>query len=169
MFRIMIFLLLAWATVCSATDGRAADQVRAFTRFSAEMPDGWTGDEPEGFAKPEDDRYMLVFTRRDEEGENIKAAVTVFLLPPLRENTEEIAAKLASMQKNSSSPYQDGLFRAFRGEPQTQFKAPALTRVRSTDRHLLIIIVQDPENLGGERIFASLKALTPDAGEALGR
>ncbi|MDR1660104.1 MAG: protoporphyrinogen oxidase, partial [Desulfovibrio sp.] len=131
---------------------------------------GWDGEETSGFTGEKGNEYMLVFKKHDEAGENIKGVVSVFLLPPLRDSPAEIAGKLASMQENSTTPCQEGNFWTFSGEPRTQgFKAPAVTRVNATPKHVLIIIVQDPEHLGGDKLFASLKGLTPESREALGR
>ncbi|MDR3357361.1 MAG: protoporphyrinogen oxidase [Desulfovibrio sp.] len=148
----------------------AQARIKTFTHFSADLPDGWDGEENAGFTKEKGNEYMLVFKRHDDTGENIKGVVSVFLLPPLHDSPAEIAGKLARMQENSTTPYQSGNFWTFSGEPRTQgFKAPAVTRVNATPRHVLIIIVQDPEQLGGDTIFAGLRSLTPEGREVLGR
>ncbi|MDR1776358.1 MAG: protoporphyrinogen oxidase [Desulfovibrio sp.] len=141
-----------------------------FAHFSVDLPADWNGEESSNFTPERGGEYMLVFKRHDEAGENIRGVVSVFLLPPLSNTTEEIAEKLAGMQEDSSPPQKDGNFWTFTGEPRTQgFKASAQTWVNSSPAHVLIVIVQDPDKLGGEKIFTDLRALTPEAKEVLGR
>ncbi|MDR2744522.1 MAG: protoporphyrinogen oxidase [Desulfovibrio sp.] len=160
---LLLFLFFGLAAPAQA-------QMITFTHFSADLPDGWDGEETIGFTGEKGNEYMLVFKKHDDAGENIRGVVSVFLLPPLRGSPEEIAGKLAFMQENSTAPCQNGLFWTFSGEPRTQgFKAPAVTWVNVTPKHVLIIIVQDPEQLGGDKLFSSLKGLTPEGRETLGR
>jgi hypothetical protein len=148
----------------------AQAQTKTFTHFSADLPDGWEGEENSGFTDGKGNEYMLIFKKHDDTGENIKGVVSLFLLSPLPDSPAEIAGKLASMQENSTTPYQDGNFWTFTGEPRTQgFKSSAVTRVNATPKHVLIIIVQDPEQLGGDKVFSSLRGLTPEGKEILGR
>ena len=163
---ILLFLFIG-LIICPAEPASA--RTTTYTHFGADLPDGWDGEENTGFAGEKDNEYMLVFKIHDEEGENIRGVVSVFLLPPLSDSVENIAAKLAAMQNNSTKPQQEGRFWTFSGEPRTQFKASAITRVSATQGHILVIIVQDPGQLGGERLVDSLRGLTPEAREALGR
>jgi hypothetical protein len=160
---VLFFLLIGLAAPVQA-------QTKIFTYFSADLRDGWDGEENVGFTGEKGNEYMLVFKKHDDTGENIKGVVSLFLLPPLPHGPAEIAGKLASMQEGSTTPHQEGNFWTFSGEPRTQgFKAPAVTWVNATSKHTLVVIVQDPEQLGGKELFASLKGLTPEAEEALGR
>ncbi|MDR3319609.1 MAG: protoporphyrinogen oxidase [Desulfovibrio sp.] len=166
-FAISLLLLISLAWPASA-------QTKTFAHFSAKLPDGWDGEENSGFTSKRSNEYMLVFKIHDAEGENIKGVVSVFLLPPLLGGIEGVAKKLAAMQENSTVPHpeegSDGHFWIFGGEPRTQgFKAPAVTRVNVTPDHVLIVIVQDPEHFGGDKLFDNLRGVTPEAKEALGR
>ncbi|MDR1660266.1 MAG: protoporphyrinogen oxidase, partial [Desulfovibrio sp.] len=54
-------------------------QIKTFTHFGADLPDGWDGEETSGFTGEKGNEYMLVFKKHDEAGENIKGVVSVFL------------------------------------------------------------------------------------------
>ncbi|MDR0816642.1 MAG: protoporphyrinogen oxidase [Desulfovibrio sp.] len=164
MSRAVVLLLLLTLTAV------AHAETAAFSQFSADLPPGWSGEENTGFSSKRGDEYMLVFNKYDADRENILGVVSIYLLPPLPESAKEIAKKLASNQEESSTPRKEDFFWTFSGEPRTQgFKAPAVTLVNATPARVLIIIVQDPENAGGNELLASLKGLTPEAREVLGR
>ncbi|MDR2850644.1 MAG: protoporphyrinogen oxidase [Desulfovibrio sp.] len=158
---IATLLLLCLAGVANA-------EHRGFTQFDVDLPEGWDGEETENFLGGNKDSYMLVLGRKDAEGENFLAQVSVFLLPPLDGTPETIAKKMASMQDNVSTPQKEGKFWTFTGEPRTpSLKSPAVTRIRTTERYVLVIIAQDPQALGAESVVASLRGVTPEAKEAL--
>ena len=64
----------------------------------------------------------------------------------------------------------EGEFYTFQGEPRTTIvHGLATTRVRVNPERMLIIIAQDPGGQEAEEIFASLRGLSPEARELLGR
>lgn len=167
MVRLLLFSSLL--LLCCAVEAQAED--RAFSKFSADLPEGWTGEEQTAFSVGRDDEYMLVLGKRDAAGEKFVAQVSIFLLPNLpKESAENFAKKMAELQSDASAPHKEGNFWRFAGEPRNQsFKAPAENYVTATPERILIIIAQDPHNLGADKIIASLKGLEPDARDLLGR
>ena len=158
-----VFMAMA-ITIRAEEQGR-----REFSQFSAILPNGWDGDEQTGFISDNPDEYQLTLglTRDD----NFVAQVSVFLLPNKPKATAEKAARqLAEAQGDASEPRQEGNFWVFTGEPRTRaMKGRAQTLVNATPETMLIIIAQDPENLGAAGIVQSLRGLTPIAASLLGR
>ena len=154
-----------------ATSSTAKPGERSFSRFAATLPSGWSGEERSGFSSGSPEEYMLVLGVQDAAGERFLAQVSIFMLPNVKKiDAQAFARQMAELQGDASEPRQEGQFQAFTGEPRTQaLQGRASTRVAATPERLLIIIVQDPENLGGEQVAASLRGLSPEAKELLGR
>lgn len=165
-FRALACLVLAWPfALFAATSGDG------FARFSVELPAGWGGDEQTGFVSDDPDEYQLTFTRPDEAGDEILGQVSIYMLPNKPgTNARETAARLAEAQGGSSEPKEENGMWVFRGEPRTRaMRGEAITMVNANPQRLLIIIAQDPKNLGSRQIIDSLRAKTPEARELLGR
>ena len=161
---LMLFLIL-----CCAVPAQA--EQRSFTLFSADLPEGWDGDERQGFKSGNPEEYMLILGHSDASREGYDALISIFVLPnDQRDDSPGLAQKLAQFQANASTPRPQGGFWSFNGEPRSQsFNAPAVTRVATTPQKVFIAIVQDPEQKGGEKIFSSLKGLTPETQKLLGQ
>ncbi len=144
---------------------------REFSRFAASLPPGWDGEERTGFSSGADEEYMLVLGVQDAAGERFLAQVSVFVLPNSKGSTaEDFARQMAELQGDATAPRGEGNFQVFSGEPRTQaLRGRATTMVSATPERLLIIIVQDPEALGGAEVAAGLRGLTPETRELLGR
>ena len=178
--RSLLFFLLFF--ICALTMSSAAHagqpasdtngtEARNFTRFSAVLPAGWDGEERTGFHSGKDEECMLILGAKDEAGENYRGLVSVFVLPNDKQATSESFARdLTRFQVDATEPTEEGHFWAFTGEPRSQaFKAPALTKVHATPDTVLIAIIQDPEGLGGQAVFESLRGLTPQTRQLLGK
>ncbi|MDE5878505.1 MAG: protoporphyrinogen oxidase, partial [Desulfovibrio sp.] len=82
----------------------------------------------------------------------------------------DFARQMAELQGDATEPREEGRFWVFEGEPRTQaLRGRATTMVTATPERLLIIIVQDPEELGGADVAASLRGLDDEARALLGR
>ncbi len=178
--RISVFfpLLLACVLVlgsgvlaANAASEASSAATRDFARFSAKLPEGWDGEERTGFRSGNDEECMLILGLKDPSGDNYRALVSVFVLPNEKNATSQsIAEDLRQFQAEATEPQQDGHFWSFSGEPRSQaFKSSALTRVHATSDMVLIAIIQDPENQGALAVFDSLKGLTPQTRDLLGR
>ena len=147
-------LLLCLAVPAVAADKPADKQTRtekqahkdrlppatAFERFSAVLPQGWSGEDQSGFSSGNNQEYMLSI------------------------------GQLAQMQDHPGPVTEKDGFQCFTGEPRSKISSgEALTRVRATPDLMLIIVSQDPRNLGAEKVFQSLVPLTPDAKKLLER
>ncbi|MBQ9407283.1 MAG: protoporphyrinogen oxidase [Desulfovibrio sp.] len=166
--RTLIALMLT--LMCSVVTAGAEEH--AFTLFSADLPDGWGGDEKEGFTFGEGgEGYMLILTCPGADGESIAAAVSLFVLPNIHhDDSATHAAKLAKLQENASAPRPDGPFWAFTGQPHSRsIDAPAVTRVNVTPEKALIAIVQDTGEHGAEQVFRSVRGLTDESRTLLGQ
>lgn len=167
--------LLFWLALCFflfSQPANAENGERAvFKSFSLVLPPGWEGEEQTGFISGDPEEYLLVIGKKDEEGERFLAQASVYLLPNKPGASPESAAKkLAEAQSDASSPVKEGKLWAFTGEPRSNVvKGMAKTLVNASKDKLLIIIVQDPENMGGEAVLASLSGESPEARELLGR
>lgn len=171
MRRLALPLLLLLCCL-AAGQNQARAEIRAFSRFSVDLPEGWDGEERIGIIRSEStEEYMLTLGLQDREQKKFLAQVSIFLLPNQDGSTgEAFAQKLAELQANTSIPRREGSFWVFTGEPRSQtLKAPAITRVNVTPTRVLIIIAQDPGGMGAESVFSSLRGLTPEARELLGR
>lgn len=144
---------------------------RSFSRFAATLPPGWDGEERSGFSSGAPEEYMLVLGVQDEAGERFLAQVSVFVLPNLKGSTaRDFARGMAELQGDATEPREEGGFWTFSGEPRTQaLRGRATTQVAATPERLLIIITQDPEELGGSQVAASLRGLDDEARVLLGR
>ncbi|MDR1857235.1 MAG: protoporphyrinogen oxidase [Desulfovibrio sp.] len=177
MIRMTAFwMLLLFALL--AAPGNAPAAPMEFLHFSADLPNGWSGE----FQDTSDngvERYMLVMGVRDEAEDVYRAMVSVFLLPPLPDVDKggtgddlarEVAEKFAGMQVDASEPRKEGRLWTFTGEPRTRtFKARAVTYVNADARNVLVVICQDPNELGAKQVFESLRGLTERGKELLGR
>lgn len=162
-------MLLPGLCLCSLL--YAAEIERDFAQFGLILPDQWDGDEQTGFVSNNPDEYQLTLGRKDESGDSFLARVSIFILPNKNGvDSREAARRLAEAQGGSSEPGQEGKLWIFTGEPRSQaLKGIATTMVNATPEKMLIIIAQDPQNLGSDRILESLHGLTPQAKELLGR
>lgn len=164
--------LVLWLVFLVATSAQAQEsRTVQFSRFSVELPAGWDGDEQTGFISDNPEEYSLTLGHKDQSGDNFISQVTIYLLPNKPGvNAREAAKKLTEAQGDSTEPVQDGIFWSFRGEPRSRtIKGMATTFVNADPDTLLIIIAQDPENMGAEALIDSLRGLTPKAKQLLGR
>ncbi|MGE9985912.1 protoporphyrinogen oxidase [Desulfovibrio sp. SGI.169] len=163
--RLCLLLLL----LCCAIPAQAAQ--RSFTQFSADLPDGWDGQERTAFSTGSQDEYMLVLGKQDQERERFLAQISIYLLPNTPKSTAEgFARSMTELQGDATEPRREGHFWTFSGVPRNQtVKGQAVTRVAATPEWLLIIIAQDPEQMGADKIVDSLRGVTPEARAILGR
>lgn len=167
-YAFCLFLILLAPAVMAENSGiRHMD----FARFGADLPPEWDGDEQTGFISDNPEEYALTLGRKDEKGDNFIAQISIYLLPNKPGATAEAAARtLAEAQGDTSEPVRNGSFWQFTGEPRSRtIKGMATTMVNTTPERMLIIIAQDPQNLGAAEIVKSLTGLTPEARELLGR
>ena len=153
------------------TPAQDAPAGRSFSRFAAQLPPGWDGEERTGFSSGAPEEYMLVLGVQDEAAERFLAQVSVFVLPNIKGSTaEDFARGMAELQGDATEPREEGRFWIFEGEPRTQaLRGRATTSVAATPERLLILITQDPENLGGKEVAASLRGLDDETRALLGR
>lgn len=142
-----------------------------FSQFSMLLPEGWDGEEQTGFISDNPEEYTLTLGKKDAAGDKFLAQLTIYLLPNKPGTNAETAAKtLAEAQVDTTPPRQNGNFWQFTGEPRTRtIRGMATTMVNATPENLLIIIAQDPEQLGSEQILSTLKGETDRARKLLGR
>ena len=166
MRRLLFTTLLV---LCLAVSAQA--ETRAFTLFSADLPQGWDGEENMGFKSGNPNECMLILGLANAKRDGYDALVSLFVLPnDQKEDSASVANKLAPLQANSSTPRPQGAFWTFSGEPRSQtFPAPGVTKVSATPDKVFIAIIQDPDQRGAEAVFASLKGLTPEAAKLLGQ
>ena len=166
MRRLLFTTLLV---LCLAVSAQA--ETRAFTLFSADLPQGWDGEENMGFKSGNPNECMLILGLANAKRDGYDALMSIFVLPnDQKEDSASVANKLAPLQANASTPRPQGHFWTFNGEPRSQtFPAPGVTKVSATPDKVLIAIVQDPDQRGAEAVFASLKGLTPEAVKLLGQ
>ena len=166
MRRLLFTTLLVF---CLAVSAQA--ETRAFTLFSADLPQAWDGEENRGFKSGNPNECMLILGLANAKRDGYDALVSIFVLPnDQKEDSASVANKLAPLQANASTPRPQGHFWTFNGEPRSQtFPAPGVTKVSATPDKVLIAIVQDPDQRGAEAVFASLKGLTPEAVKLLGQ
>ncbi len=170
LFCLLLILCLA-APALAADKEKAPEKQRkekvvpatAFERFSAVLPQGWSGEDQSGFSTGDNREYMLSIGKKGEKA--IEAQLTLFILPNERgQKAGEIAEQLSRMQDHPSAVAERDGFWSFTGEPRSKVSSgEALTRVRATPDLMLIIVSQDPKKLGAEKVFQSLAPLTPDA------
>ena len=165
MRRLMFITILV---LCLAVSAQA--ETRSFTLFSADLPQGWDGEENMGFKSGNPNECMLILGLANAKRDGYDALVSLFVLPnDQKEDSASVANKLAPLQANSSTPRPQGAFWTFNGEPRSQtFPAPGVTKVSATPDKVFIAIIQDPNQRGAEAVFASLKGLTPEAAKLLG-
>lgn len=163
-FFLILFPLFAFAE-------NAKFSYKEFAQFSAELPPGWSGDETNGFISDDPLEYMLAFTKKNMAEDAVEAQVTVYLLPNKpKKNAQESAVVLAASQADASAPMPDGKLWTFTGEPRSAaVKGKGQTWVNATPEKLLIIIAQNLENTGADKLVKSLKGLNADAKNLLGR
>lgn len=175
MKRLPIFLSLILLLCLAAPDTSAGkDTARqahteqaipatAFERFSAVLPQGWTGEDRSAFHTGRKEEYMLSLGKKGEKA--VEAQLTVFILPnEKKQSAKDLAGQLAQLQDHASAIAEKDGFWSFSGEPRSKISSgEALTRVRATPDLMLVIVSQDPRNLGAEKVFQSLVPLTPDA------
>ena len=166
MRRLMFITILV---LCLAVSAQA--ETRSFTLFSADLPQGWDGEENMGFKSGNPNECMLILGLANAKRDGYDALVSLFVLPKdQKEDSASVANKLAPLQANSSTPRPQGAFWTFNGEPRSQtFPAPGVTKVSATPDKVFIAIIQDPNQRGAEAVFASLKGLTPEAAKLLGQ
>ena len=149
----------------------AQAEPRSFTLFSADLPQGWDGEENMGFKSGNPEECMLILGLSNAKHDGYDALISIFVLPnEQKDDSAAVANKLAPLQANASTPRPQGPFWTFNGEPRSQsFPAHGVTKVNATPDKVFIAIVQDPEQHGAEAVFASLKGLTPEASKLLGQ
>lgn len=142
-----------------------------FGQFAVDLPEGWEGEEQTGFISDNPEEYMLTLGLKDAGGDKFVAQISIYLLPNKPgKNAEQAARTLAEAQGEPTEPEQRGNFWQFAGEPRSNMlKGRAVTMVNANKERLLIIIAQDPQGAGAEKIVTSLKGLTPRAQALLGR
>lgn len=164
-------LLLCLAVPAAAADKHAGKQPQkehlppatSFERFSAVLPQGWTGEDQSGFHTGDNREYMLMIGKKGDTA--FEAGLTLFILPNLKgEDAKNLAEQSARMQNNAGPVTEKDGFWSFTGEPRSKISGgEALTRVRATPELMLIIVSQDPKNLGAEKVFQSLVPISADA------
>ena len=166
MRRLLFTTLLV---LCLAVSAQA--ETRAFTLFSADLPQGWDGEENMGFKSGNPNECMLILGLANAKRDGYDALVSIFVLPnDQKEDSASVANKLAPLQANASTPRPQGPFWTFNGEVRSQiFPAPGVTKVSAPPGKGMVALVQDPEQRGAEAVFASLKGLTPEAAKLLGQ
>lgn len=166
-------LILAWmamfASPAAAADDARPASLKTFSLFSVLLPDGWSGEEDFGFHGGDDREYRLVLLKKGDSSPD--AQVTVFLIPnERRESAAVFAGKMAELQDNATPVTEEDGFQAFNGEMRSRItRGTCRTRVRATEDRVLIVIVGDPAGVGAEEVFRSLRGVTPEAAELLGR
>lgn len=142
-----------------------------FSQFSLSLPPNWDGDEQVGFISDNPAEYLLTLGHKDEAGDNFIAQVSIYLLPNTQGvDAQKAAQTLAEAQGESSEPTQAGKLWRFTGEPRARtVKGRATTWVNTDPKLMLIIIAQDPQNLGADEIVKSLKGNSPEVIRLLGR
>ena len=165
--RTLFFLSLLM--LCLTVTAQA--EPRSFTLFSADLPQGWDGEEKMGFKSGNPDECMLILGLSSEKKDDYAALISIFVLPNTQnDDSASLANKLAPLQANASQPRPQGPFWTFNGELRSQaFPAPGVTKVNATADKVIIAIVQDPDQRGAEAVFASLKGLTPETRKLLGQ
>lgn len=155
--------------LCLAVSAQA--ETRSFTLFSADLPQGWDGEESMGFKSGNPNECMLILGLSNAKHDGYDALISIFVLPNERnDDSATVANGLAPLQPNSSTPRPQGPFWTFNGEPRSKtFNAPGVTKVSTTPDKVFIAIVQDPDQRGAEAVFASLKGLTPEVAKLLGK
>lgn len=163
------FTILTLVFFVNAAFAGGTEQV--FSEFAATLPDGWSGEERKDFLGKKGDEYMLVLGVLDEGQEKFLAQTSIYFLPNInKENARDFAVKMAEAQGGASELSEDGNFWVFTGEPRTQtVTGRAKTMVAADPEYLLIIISQDPENLGADKVIQSLRGTTEAARKLLGR
>lgn len=144
---------------------------REFNRFALTLPEGWDGEEQTGFVTDNPDEYQLTLGKKEENENKFAARISVFMLPNASgTNAEDAAEKLTEAQGDPTAPIRENGLWTFEGEPRSHaLKGRAKTWVNTNPRFMLIIIAQDPSGLGAEEIVKSMRGLTPEAKELLGR
>lgn len=162
----ILVIVLACPAICAA-DG----QSREFSEFSLVMPAGWDGEEQKGFVSDNPDEYLLTLGKKDEKEDHFEAQVSIFLLPNRQgASARDAATTLADAQGESSEPVLENGLYVFSGEPRSNVvKGIAKTFVNTTPEKMLIIIAQDPKQLGSAQILESLRGLTDSSRQLLGR
>lgn len=163
------FAIFAIIFFVNATFAKAGEKV--FSEFAVTLPEGWSGEERKDFLGKKGNEYMLVLGVLDEGQEKFLAQTSIYFLPNInKENARDFAAKMAEAQGGSSELSKDGNFWTFTGEPRTQtVTGRAKTMVAADLENLLIIISQDPENLGADKVVQSLRGMTDAVRKLLGR
>ena len=167
----LLLCLAVPAAAADKTDNRPETQTQKtpstpganFERFSVLLPQGWTGEDQSGFHSGDNREYMLMLGKKGDA--SFEASLTIFILPNLKgEDAKSLAEQSARMQNNASAVTEKDGFWSFTGEPRSKISgSEALTRVRATPDLMLIIVSQDPKNLGAEKVFQSLVPRSPDA------
>lgn len=162
----VFFLALACPAICAA-----GGQTRDFSEFSLVLPEGWDGEEQKGFVSDDPAEYLLTLGKKDEKEDSFEAQVSIFLLPNKQgASAKDAAAILAEAQGESSAPVLENGLYVFTGEPRSNVvKGMAKTLVNATPEKMLIIIAQDPKQLGSGQILESLRGLTDYSRQLLGR
>ncbi len=146
-------------------------EMREFSQFAMLLPSGWDGDEQTGFISDDPGEYQITLGRKDDNGDNFLAQVSIFLLPNKPGiNSRQAVEKLREAQGDATEAREEDGFMVFEGEPRSRtLKGRARTMVRATPENLLIIMAQDPQNLGSDEIMRSLHGISPTARQLLGR
>lgn len=168
--RILIFVLILFCQGLFVTHAAETDR-RDYSYFSVDLPPGWDGEEKKGFVSDNPAEYLLALGKTDEEKNEVAAQITIYVLPNKDGlPAKEAAMRLAEAQGGSTEPEQSGGLWTFKGEPRTNLLRGQATTMVNTDQDvMLIIIVQDPENLGATEILSTLRATDSKIQKLLGR
>ena len=155
--------------LCLAVTAQA--ETRSFTLFSADLPQGWDGEENMGFKSGNPNECMLILGLSNAKRDGYDALISIFVLPnDQKDDSASVANRLAPLQANASTPRPQGPFWTFNGEPRSQiFAVPGVTKVSTTPEKVFIAVVQDPDQRGADAVFASLTGLSPEAAKLLGQ
>lgn len=165
------FVAIMTVLTSSIATAESAAEAREFGKFSVTLPEKWDGEEQEGFVSGNPEEYQLTIGRMNDAKDEFLAQVSVYILPnKTGTDSKEAVLRLAEAQGGASKPEKKGNFWIFTGEPRTNvLSGIATTMVNANPKKMLIIIVQDPKNLGGTQIVESLRGITSEAKELLGR
>ena len=86
--------------LCLAVSAQA--ETRSFTLFSADLPQGWDGEENMGFKSGNPNECMLILGLSNAKRDGYDALISIFVLPnDQKDDSAAVANKLAPLQANA--------------------------------------------------------------------
>ena len=87
---------LSFLMLCLTVTAQA--EPRSFTLFSADLPQGWDGEEKMGFKSGNPDECMLILGLSNEKKDDYAALISIFVLPNTQnDDSASLANKLAPL------------------------------------------------------------------------